>query len=94
MVASECCHMNLGPMAAFTLSIRGFIRSTNDLTSTKDSASVSVGDFRCSSELLTKMFATTINNYRGLTTGGMTVDCERSPSAHPQPATLLLRNAC
>ena len=32
------------------------------------------------------MYDTTVNNYRGLTTGGMTVDCERSPSAaHPQP---------
>ena len=74
--------------------LRGFIRSTNDLASSKAPASVSVGDFRCSSELLTKMFATTVNNYRGLTTGGMTVDCERSPSAYPQPTTLLLRNAC
>ena len=33
------------------------------------------GDFSCSSELISKMYDTTVNNYRGLTTGGMTVDC-------------------
>ena len=33
------------------------------------------------------MYGTTVNNYRGLTTGGMTVDCERSPSAHPHAAS-------
>jgi hypothetical protein len=33
------------------------------------------GDFRASSELITSIYTTTINNYRGLTTGGMTVDC-------------------
>jgi alpha-L-rhamnosidase len=33
------------------------------------------GAFSCSSELITKMYTTTVNNYRGLTTGGMTVDC-------------------
>lgn len=33
------------------------------------------GDFSCSSALITAMYHTTVNNYRGLTTGGMTVDC-------------------
>lgn len=33
------------------------------------------GDFSSSSELISKMYSTTVNNYRGLTTGGMTVDC-------------------
>ena len=33
------------------------------------------GDFRCSSVLLTQMYNTTVNNYRGLTTGGFTCDC-------------------
>eukprot|EP00035_Acanthoeca_spectabilis_P003991 m.97489 g.97489 ORF g.97489 m.97489 type:complete len:949 (+) comp12401_c0_seq2:373-3219(+) len=34
-----------------------------------------VGDFECSSELISTMYSTTVNNYRGLTTGGMSVDC-------------------
>lgn len=33
------------------------------------------GAFSCSSPLITKMYDTTVNNYRGITTGGMTVDC-------------------
>jgi alpha-L-rhamnosidase len=33
------------------------------------------GDFSCSSELISAMYNGTVNNYRGLTTGGMTVDC-------------------
>lgn len=33
------------------------------------------GHFNCSSPLITKIYETTINNYQGLTTGGMTVDC-------------------
>ena len=33
------------------------------------------GSFSCSSELLTRIYDTTVNNYIGLTTGGMTVDC-------------------
>jgi hypothetical protein len=33
------------------------------------------GDFACSSELISQIYNTTVNNYRGLTTGGMTVDC-------------------
>ena len=33
------------------------------------------GDFECSSSLISKMYTTTVNNYRGLTTGGMSVDC-------------------
>ena len=33
------------------------------------------GGFSCSNALITKMYDTTVNNYRGLTTGGMTVDC-------------------
>lgn len=33
------------------------------------------GNFSCSSELISKMYSVTVNNYRGLTTGGMTVDC-------------------
>jgi len=33
------------------------------------------GDFSCSSELISAIYNGTVNNYRGLTTGGMTVDC-------------------
>lgn len=33
------------------------------------------GDFSCSSDLISAMYNGTVNNYRGLTTGGMTVDC-------------------
>eukprot|EP01047_Picozoa_sp_COSAG01_P095236 COSAG01_NODE_25979_length_727_cov_1.044586_2_plen_56_part_00 len=33
------------------------------------------GAFKCSNELVTQIYETTVNNYRGLTTGGMTVDC-------------------
>jgi alpha-L-rhamnosidase len=33
------------------------------------------GHFECSNQLLTQMYAVTVNNYRGLTTGGFTVDC-------------------
>jgi len=33
------------------------------------------GRFACSSTLITKMYDTTVNNYLGLTTGGMSVDC-------------------
>jgi hypothetical protein len=33
------------------------------------------GDFVCSNALTTQIYTTTVNNYRGLTTGGMTVDC-------------------
>lgn len=33
------------------------------------------GNFDCSNELITKMYGVTVNNYRGLTTGGHTVDC-------------------
>eukprot|EP00041_Stephanoeca_diplocostata_P025766 m.682414 g.682414 ORF g.682414 m.682414 type:complete len:931 (+) comp22819_c0_seq4:104-2896(+) len=33
------------------------------------------GDFSCSNQLITALYTTTVNNYRGLTTGGMTVDC-------------------
>lgn len=36
------------------------------------SLGVRTGAFACSSELISKMYNTTINNYRGLTTGGMT----------------------
>ena len=52
------------------------------------------GDFSSSSELITKMYDTTVNNYRGLTTGGMTVDCERSPLCPSTAHALLLWNAC
>eukprot|EP00949_MAST-11_sp_MAST-11-sp1_P000823 g823.t1 len=34
------------------------------------------GHFHCSSPLLSSIYDTTINNYRGLTVGGMTVDCQ------------------
>ena len=33
------------------------------------------GGFSSSSALLTSIYDTTVNNYMGLTTGGMTVDC-------------------
>jgi alpha-L-rhamnosidase len=33
------------------------------------------GRFECSSALINKIYETTVNNYEGLTTGGMTVDC-------------------
>jgi len=33
------------------------------------------GDFSCSNDLMTKIYNITVNNYRGITTGGMTVDC-------------------
>lgn len=33
------------------------------------------GHFECSSDLITKIYDTTVNNYQGLTTGGHTVDC-------------------
>lgn len=33
------------------------------------------GDFVCSSSLISQIYSTTVNNYRGLTTGGMSVDC-------------------
>jgi alpha-L-rhamnosidase len=33
------------------------------------------GSFECSSPLITKLYTTTVNNYLGITTGGMTVDC-------------------
>ena len=33
------------------------------------------GAFTCESQLLTKIYDTTVNNYEGLTTGGQTVDC-------------------
>ena len=33
------------------------------------------GDFSCSNDLINRMYSTTVNNYRGLTTGGMSVDC-------------------
>jgi alpha-L-rhamnosidase len=39
------------------------------------SLSKRTGGFACSSDLMNKIYATTVNNYRGLTTGGMTVDC-------------------
>lgn len=33
------------------------------------------GEFQCSNDLITRIYDTTVNNYRGITTGGMTVDC-------------------
>jgi alpha-L-rhamnosidase len=33
------------------------------------------GHFDCSNKLITKIYDTTVKNYRGITTGGMTVDC-------------------
>jgi hypothetical protein len=33
------------------------------------------GSFKCSNDLITRVYDTTVNNYRGITTGGMTVDC-------------------
>eukprot|EP00048_Salpingoeca_helianthica_P017254 m.236284 g.236284 ORF g.236284 m.236284 type:complete len:944 (+) comp20517_c0_seq1:91-2922(+) len=33
------------------------------------------GTFACSIDLLTQIYNTTVNNYEGLTTGGITVDC-------------------
>jgi alpha-L-rhamnosidase len=42
-------------------------RLSNNLTRT--------GSFECSSKLITKMYDTTVNNYVGITTGGMSVDC-------------------
>jgi len=33
------------------------------------------GDFSCSSDLMTRIYDTTVRNYLGITTGGMTVDC-------------------
>jgi alpha-L-rhamnosidase len=44
------------------------------------------GDFSSSSRLINSMYSTTVNNYRGLTTGGMTVDCPHRCVCLP-PAT-------
>lgn len=33
------------------------------------------GNFDCSSDLISRIYSTTVNNYQGITTGGQTVDC-------------------
>ena len=59
-----------------TISGLGTQPSTADITGYRlTSLAARSGDFRCSNGLLNQMYNATVNNYRGLTTGGMTVDC-------------------